>query len=993
MKNKAMFIISVCLFTILFPAGLKAATSIDISNPDVSAASGWKNVFPQNGNYDFVEDARTTGSSSLDIVGDATYPAVYIQFNDDGSELAVRIRVNSCDGSSSNPLFSNFAYIGVDADLSGTIDFFIGVLNPTGAGRLGVYLSDPEAPNTMYGVTGIDRILAAFQPIDGINFSMIKAEDGSNFSGDLDYFISFKFNVTDIEDAIGDFTKEHVTFTPNTPFSFFAGTSTTDRTLNGDVSGLDNREMRPFPLWGDMYSDPVSTDETDWIIHTVSFDSNEGDIDEFPQTIRVADGKPIMVFPAPPVRYGFHLLGWSTDPDDDETLAHGFPLYSIITSDITLYAIWKSFYSDLEFIEELLHFDATGGNPTGATRGSNFAPPYSPPDSTAQYRDLWSDDDLITVQPVPTLPPTFGLPSGSSHWEFAGWTLDSKIYNISGRYNIIEFSGSHTLSGEINFFTWTEPVTDAIKVLQSHSGEQERTVYALWYAVKANEKATITFYDNIYGPGTMTLTPGGSVVYYEYVLNSGAAGFDPKPVSRQGFIFRGWSTNMNATVGTYLDPKNPSSRKLTDNTNNFPDTKLYAIWEPLNYIVNFLPNTVDHILNPLVGVPSGVPTYRNCIYNDKAGLRYPNPFPPQPALYGYTFMEWNTRPDGSGFSVDASGIGDVISKGDLIRFSLFTHPTPDNPLYIEGNEISGYLNLYAIWDRGDEPDPINSLITFDAMGGHFMGDFIIGGTYGHEQIQVPAVDGYIEFVPVPVWEETNQYGEPLFVFSGWSYSDAEDRVVADPAIAAHRTNPRLLEDITLYAVWIPNASITFHPNGGYWPDGSVYSIRVSIDGDGFALYVPGFPGIPDNHPNRDGYTFKEWNTEIEGLGSVYHWLSTPVTGTMNVYAQWQGPTVSSEVAIYFDFNYGTNEIISYTADRSSKIIKLSPDPIRDGWLFNGWYKESGCVNEWDFNTVISDYCSGSCAYIILYARWTRDPNLLEYRNIIINRHLIQGFLK
>ena len=992
MKNRLMFIISAWLLTILFPMGLKAATSIDITNPSVNAGSGWKNVFPQNGNYDYVGDTRTTGSSSLDIVGDATYPAVYIQFSDDGSELAVRIRVNNCDGSSANPLFSNFAYIGIDADLSGAIDFFIGAYNPTGAGRLGVYLSDPEAPNTMYGVTGIDGVLATFQPIDGVNYSMVKTEDGSNFSGDPDYFITFKFNVADIESAIGDFTKDHVTFTPNTPFSFFAGTSTTDRTLNGDVNGLDNREMRPFPLWIEVGSDPISTDNTNWTIHIVSFDKNGGDIDEYPQTIRVADGKPIMVFPTPPVRYGFHLIGWSTDPDDNETLVHGFPLHSIVTGDITLYAIWKSFYSDLEFIEELLHFDARGGN---ATNGSTFKNTDPPAALTPNYRHLWSNDDLIKIQPVPTNPPTVNLPNNNNHYEFAGWVADVRNYGYGGANNIIQFSGSaQSLSTTtINFFTWTEPVTNTTEVLQSHSGEMERTVYALWYVVANNQGGTLTFYDNIYGDGVLTQTPGGSEVYSEYVTNAGNAAFNPKPVARQGFLFRGWSTTMNAAVGTYLDPLNPSSQKLTAPSNKFPsnagqNTNLYAIWEPLNYIVNFLPNTVDHILNPLIGTPSGVPTYRNCPYIDKAGLRYPNPFPPQPALTGYTFLEWNTRPDGSGFSVDASGIGDVISRGDLIRFTLFSHSSPDNPLIIDGNEISGYLNLYAIWDRGDDPVPINSLITFDAMGGHFIGDFTIGGTYGHEQIKVPAVDGYIEFVPVPVWEETNQYGEPLFVFAGWSYSDAENRTVADPAIAAHRTNPHLLEDITLYAVWIPNASITFHPNGGYWPDGTVYSIRVSIDGDGFALYVPGFYGDPDNHPNRDGYTFKEWNTAIEGGGSIYHRETILVIGTMNVYAQWVEPGIDSEVAIYFDFNHGTNEIISYTADRNSKIIKLDPDPDRDGWIFNGWYTEPNCINEWNFDTVISTYCP-ACAYIYLYARWSRDPNLLQYLNIIINRHLIQ----
>jgi len=807
--------------------------------------------------------------------------------------------------------------------------------------------------------------------------------------------------MADIQNAISGKTKENITFAPSTPFMFYAGTSTADNTLNGDVCGIDNRDSGPFPLWSEIGSEPVSTDNVDRTIYTVYFDKNQGDIDEFPQEIRVAEGEPLVVYPSPPVRWGFRMIGWSTDINDDETLAHGVPLGTIINGEMTLYAVWKSYLSDLQFIEELAHFDATGGIPTnGSTRGGNFANSDAPAATTPQYRHIMSEDDVIEVQPVPSIPPTVPLPNGNNKYGFAGWVTDVRNYGYNNANNIIQFSGNATAlqNTTINFFTWTEPVADLDEVYQSHSGELERTVYALWYVIANNQGGTLTFYDNIYGPGTMTNTVGGSEIYYEYVANSGSAAFNPKPVVRQGFVFRGWSTVYGASAGTYLDPLNSSSTALTASTNNFPkssgqNTNLYAIWEPLNYVVNFLPNTVDHMLNPLIGVPTGAPGYVNCSVTT-AGLRYPNPFPtPPPSLNGYTFMEWNTRPDGSGFSVKANGIGDVITAGGLIRYSLFMSPDPNNPLIIGGNEISGYLNLYAIWDRGDNPTPTHSLITFDAMGGHFTIGDVTTGPDSYEQVKLPAVDGYLQDLPAPVWEGTNHYGEPLFIFAGWSFDNAENRTVANPAIVGWRTDSRLLQDVTLYAVWIPNASITFHPNGGYWPDGTVYSIRVSIDGSGHALYVPGFTGVPDNHPNRDeGYVFKEWNTELGGGGSIYHW-STPVVGTMNVYAQWTGgPTVGEEVAIYFDFNYGSGEIISYSAERNSKIEKLDPDPERDGWVFMGWYTEPNCVNAWNFDTVIFSYCP-SCAYIYLYARWRMDPSILKYKNLIINRHIMQKLEK
>jgi hypothetical protein len=56
------------------------------------------------------------------------------------SELAFRIRLNDVDGTDPYA-FKNFAFVGVDADVNGSVDFFLGVYNPTGNnGRAESYL-------------------------------------------------------------------------------------------------------------------------------------------------------------------------------------------------------------------------------------------------------------------------------------------------------------------------------------------------------------------------------------------------------------------------------------------------------------------------------------------------------------------------------------------------------------------------------------------------------------------------------------------------------------------------------------------------------------------------------------------------------------------------------------------------------------------------------------------------------------------------------------
>lgn len=104
----------VLVFVVLFSLSSILQTSADgwtniINNPDVGPSSGWKPSIP---GIDPPGDQRTgSGSVSQDIVGDENYPSAYLQFSKDGKELAVRVRVNGCDGSPQNPEFKNFIFV------------------------------------------------------------------------------------------------------------------------------------------------------------------------------------------------------------------------------------------------------------------------------------------------------------------------------------------------------------------------------------------------------------------------------------------------------------------------------------------------------------------------------------------------------------------------------------------------------------------------------------------------------------------------------------------------------------------------------------------------------------------------------------------------------------------------------------------------------------------------------------------------------------------
>ena len=85
--------------------------------------------------------------------------------------------------------------------------------------------------------------------------------------------------------------------------------------------------------------------------------------------------------------------------------------------------------------------------------------------------------------------------------------------------------------------------------------------------------------------------------------------------------------------------------------------------------------------------------------------------------------------------------------------------------------------------------------------------------------------------------------------------------------------------------------------------------------------------------------------------------------------------------IAYIFNYEDNPNEGYffidLIEETGKLTKPPYDPKRDGYTFDGWYKDEGCTEEWSFKedeVIISFDEEDNRIYeeIKLYAKWTRD---------------------
>jgi uncharacterized repeat protein (TIGR02543 family) len=87
--------------------------------------------------------------------------------------------------------------------------------------------------------------------------------------------------------------------------------------------------------------------------------------------------------------------------------------------------------------------------------------------------------------------------------------------------------------------------------------------------------------------------------------------------------------------------------------------------------------------------------------------------------------------------------------------------------------------------------------------------------------------------------------------------------------------------------------------------------------------------------------------------------------------------IPANIAFFFNYEENPNEGYFFVdlLEESGKITKPPYDPKREGYTFDGWYKEPECLNKWDFDTdevTITFDEEGNRIYeeIKLYAKWT-----------------------
>ena len=395
-------------------------------------------------------------------------------------------------------------------------------------------------------------------------------------------------------------------------------------------------------------------------------------------------------------------------------------------------------------------------------------------------------------------------------------TSDKDVQECTLSNNIFTCQDGNTK--EIKGFTWYKTLDNNINITHTENGNGKITARTL---DKSNNMAEavkeISVYKIIFKKGTAD-TIGGVATDIEKLCTaekSKTCSVTSPSVEKNGYEIIGWNTSNSATTSSW---NVNTSKSISANSTYYPITKLNTY-------------TVSYNANGGSGTPSNQTKTQgtNLVLSST-----------KPTRSGYTFVNWNTKGDGTGKSY-APGA---------------TYSTDAN------------LTLYAIWKTNASGGPVTKKYTikFDANGGTGTTKEVVCD-YGSKC----TLTG-------------NAFTRDGYEFTGWNTkSDGNGVSYRDGAVVKDLSSVDG-SIVTLYAKWKANDVdveehvITFIHNDG--------TNRITV------LAVDDNDTIPFIIPDRDGYEFAGWYTDVD-LTKKYD-FTTKVKGDITLYAKWTEDGYSSD---------------------------------------------------------------------------------------------------
>ena len=172
-----------------------------------------------------------------------------------------------------------------------------------------------------------------------------------------------------------------------------------------------------------------------------------------------------------------------------------------------------------------------------------------------------------------------------------------------------------------------------------------------------------------------------------------------------------------------------------------------------------------------------------------------------------------------------------------------------------------------------------------------------------------------------------------YVFDGWYFDEA----CTEPADPRNYTD---YADVTFYAKWIEEVTVTWDANGGCYEDGGLIYCQPIGQGSciGYVAYTP--------IPSRDGYVIDGWylDAALTEKVDLYEYVAD---GDVTFYAGW-----IEAVNVTWDANGGIvcGESVYVEKAAKNSVLGYYWEADRDGYVMEGWYLDAACTERVDPQT-------------------------------------------
>lgn len=256
------------------------------------------------------------------------------------------------------------------------------------------------------------------------------------------------------------------------------------------------------------------------------------------------------------------------------------------------------------------------------------------------------------------------------------------------------------------------------------------------------------------------------------------------------------------------------------------------------------------------------------------------------------------------------------------------------------------VTLYAVWEAN------TYTINFNANDG-------AGATMPPQKFTYDAVAEALSM---------NTYTRAHYTFMGWAKEKTAEKAEYKDKQAVRNLMTTENGELTLYAVWSPESfQVKLDPNGGTMTGETVITMQ----------YGQKVGELPT--PTRVGYTFKHWNTGINGDGiDVDQNLTADLVanaGSDTLYAIWEANHYTARC----DLNKGSGSSEPVAPGESvldveyGSTYKMLPETSREGYTFDGWYTEATGGTKVENDTKVTRAENHT-----IYAHWTAISYTVTY---------------